>query len=445
MRLRATYSALAGWLAFLMSAAVYTASAQEAAVGVTQDAVKAPRAKDVVPGHPFETGDVIGFDKLELLKNYIPEPFWDNREFFFFEGMELKIGEFYKEYPISEGRKTANKKFGGQARLGRDHSLEGFTMGRPFPNIDPQDPEAGAKHAWNFHYKHDALEGQASFFFSYWDNGEELPLSFEGTGWGMRLANRPDHMDRNGDIFEQEKRMGAGGFHVTGPMDYRGIRGLGYAYKANDRPRDEARDIDIWIYIPDLRRVRRISGSQRTDPIAGTDMTPEDQMGFQGVVTHFEWEYLGEVDLLAPLDTHLKGYPYSRKENFGPYGFSLANDVWQLRKAIVIEMKPKKRHPYARKRLWLDKETYVPLYAVAYDRRGELWKLIHMNHHWSEREDQPTRIEGLNTFLPSSNIVINTQTGTGVRIEFYDAHPTRLKRGKIRRRTDIGRLARQGR
>ena len=425
--MRAIPRALAGLLVLVMSATAPATSSQEAEVGV------APAA---IPGFPFKKVQVIGFEQLGLIEDYLPAPFWENREFFFFEGMKLEVGEFYKKYPVSEGRKTANDKFGGQAKLGRDHSLEGLTMGKPFPEIDPSDPQAGAKHAWNFHYKHDALEGKASFFFSYWDNGEELPLSFEGTGWGMRLANRPDHMDRNGDIFNQERRMGAGGFHVTGPMDYRGIRGLGYAYKANDRPRDEARDIDVWIYIPDLRRVRRISGSQRTDPIAGTDMTPEDQGGFQGVVTHFEWEYLGEVDVLAPLDTRLKGYPYSRDENFGPYGFSLVNDIWQMRKAIIIEMKPKKRHPYARKRLWLDKETYVPLYAAAYDRRNELWKLIHMNHHWSEREDQPGRIEGLNTFLPSSNIVINVQTGTGVRIEIFDAQPTRLSRGKIRRRTD---------
>ncbi len=95
MRRSTTHSALTGLIACLMSAAVSTASAQEAAVGVTQDAVDAP--KDAVPGHPFETGDVIGFDKLELIKDYIPEPFWENRDFVFFEGMTLEIGEFYKE------------------------------------------------------------------------------------------------------------------------------------------------------------------------------------------------------------------------------------------------------------------------------------------------------------------------------------------------------------
>jgi hypothetical protein len=199
------------------------------------------------------------------------------------------------------------------------------------------------------------------------------------------------------------------------------------------------------VYIPDLRRVRRISGSRRTDPIAGTDMTAEDQGGFNGVIPEFEWTLVGEVDVLTPIDTRLEGYPRSEEENFGKYGFSMGNDVWQLRKAIVLEMQPKKSHIYRRKRIWLDKETYQPLYAAAWDRRNELWKVMQLAHHWSEREDQPNRIEGVNALLPSCNILVNVMTGTGVRIELYDAQATRMKRGRLRKQIDIGRLAREGR
>ena len=407
-------------------------------------ATKEPR-EDAPPPLPFEAGGVINFENLDRLRGYIPEPYWENRDFFFHEGMSLKIGEFYKAYPISEGRGKASAKFGGQARIGPDNSLENFTMGRPFPEIDPSDPQAGVKHAWNFHYKHDALEGRGHWLFTYWDNGDRLPLWFEGRGWAMRLANRPDHFETDGDIFNKEKRMGAGGFTVTGPPDYRGFIALGYGYKAGDKPRDERREVDVWVYIPDLRRVRRLSGSRRTDPIAGTDMTSEDQGCFQGVRTEFEWEYLGETDVLAPIDSEIKGYPLSDDANFGPTGFSYANDTWQLRKAIILEQKPKDSHIYSRKRMWLDKDTYLCLYAAAYDRRNELWKIIQPAYHWSERPDQVKPIKGVNTLIPSANIVVNVQTGTGVRIEVYDAQPTRLSRGKIRKQIDIGRLSRQGR
>ena len=40
-----------------------------------------------------------------------------------------------------------------------------------------------------------------------------------------------------------------------------------------------------------------------------------------------------------------------------------------------------------------------------------------------------------------SDIIVNTQTGTGHRIEFWDSHGTPLKnKGKIRRYIDVGRL-----
>lgn len=404
---------------------------------------------DAVPAPPFKTGDVIEFGQIEKLENYLPAPFWENREFFFFEGMRMSIGEFYKDYEPTEQWKQLTEKYAGQAKVGRDGSIENYSFGTPFPAIAADDPESGAKYSWNLDYRHDALEGRASWFFSYWDNGDVLPLWYKGTGWGMRLSKRSDQSERPGGAFwDEEKRKGAGGITVKEPHDARGIIGLGYRYLSADAPRDEARNTDIWVYIPSLRRVRRISSGARTDRISGTDQTAEDNGGFSGIMTHFTWEYLGETDVLAPIDSRLRGYPFSDDENFGPLGFSLGNDVWQMRKVMIIEQKPKDdNHPYSRKRLWVDKQTNTVLYAVAYDRKGELWKLIYRALRWTESEHQETKIDGqeLRTFLPVCNVLVNPITGTGVRIEFFDVRPTRLSRGKIRRQIDIGRLSREGR
>ena len=41
-----------------------------------------------------------------------------------------------------------------------------------------------------------------------------------------------------------------------------------------------------------------------------------------------------------------------------------------------------------------------------------------------------------------SDKIVNVQTGTGNRIEFWDAHGTPLKsKGKVRRYIDVGRLS----
>ena len=53
---------------------------------------------DVVPGVPFAEGDVISFDQLDKLKDYLPPEFWENREYFFYEGMKLQIGPAYRDY-----------------------------------------------------------------------------------------------------------------------------------------------------------------------------------------------------------------------------------------------------------------------------------------------------------------------------------------------------------
>jgi hypothetical protein len=49
--------------------------------------------EDVAPGTPtFSEGDVITMDKVDALRPFLPPEFWANRDFFFYEGMQLEIG-----------------------------------------------------------------------------------------------------------------------------------------------------------------------------------------------------------------------------------------------------------------------------------------------------------------------------------------------------------------
>ena len=401
--------------------------------------------EDVVPGYPFQEGDVLSYQELDKLRGYLPEPFWANREYFFYEGMTLTVGPFKQDFSANDARKKLTARYAGQARVGKGGALENYTLGRPFPDIDPNDPDAGVKHAWNMDYKHDALEGKANWFFTYWDRGEQLPLWYKGTGWAMRLSRRTDRAEHDGNIFKKENRKGAGGIRIDAPFDARGLIGLGYRYLGADKAVEEARRDDVWVYIPWLRRTRRLSASERNDAIAGTDATADDYGGFNGIVPQFEWKYVRETEVLAAIDSTIVGYPYTEGANFGPTGFSFGSDTWQVRDVIVLEMTPLvERHPYSKKTLWVDKDTYIIHYAAAYDRRGELWKLIQPLHRWSESEAQEVKVPGLRTFFKVADVIVNVNTGTGVRLEHFDVQPTKLKRGQIRRQIDIGRLSREG-
>jgi hypothetical protein len=416
--------------------------------------------QDVVPGVPFQEGDVIEFDQLDKLKNYLPPEFWENREYFFFEGMQIEIGPFFREYGAADVYVSATEKFKGQAKIGQDGALLNYKAGLPFPDdIDCKgDPEAGVKIIWNFLKTWNGDGHQSEWSYTYWDRGEQLPLYYEGTSKGINLKHRPEpqYLDKNnGDIFPNEKRLNAFGIEVEAPFDARGILLMTYRYKAADGPLAEAKNDDTWVYLPDLRRVRRISTAQRTDSVAGTDFTMDDLRSFSGIPPQYVWECLGEADVLNPFNSRYLAYPYSDDYNFGPYGFSFANDRWELRHAWVIRFDPRNDdHPYSFKDIYLDKETYEPLYSFAYDRKKELWKVIWHNHRYSDdwNGNDPRakngvwypgweNVEQVKDLRIVSDIIVNIQTGTGNRIEFWNSHGAPLaSKGKIRRYIDIGRL-----
>ena len=301
----------------------------------------------------FEEGDIITFEDAAKLRPFLPEEFWDNRDFFFYEGMKMEIGPTNADYSEPPVYKAATERFRGQPRIGPDNSLENFTAGQPFPmdEIDcANDPQAGVKIMWNFAYQWRGAGGKVSFFYSYWDRGEQLPLYYQGHARGVGLSHRvePQYLDKNGgDVFRGEKRKGASGPTVEAPFDARGIQLLTFRYKSSDGPRADAKNDDTWVYVPTLRRVRRISTAQRTDAVAGTDFTFDDLFSFNGIVPQYDWECLGETKMVGPMNSKVKAYPFEKEHNFGPYGLSYADDRWELRDIVKIRMIPKNDdHPY---------------------------------------------------------------------------------------------------
>ena len=415
---------------------------------------------DAVPGAPFQEGDVISVDQIASLKDYLPAEFWENREYFFYEGMAIEIGPAYREYGVADAFAAASRRFMGQPRIGRDGALENYTAGQPFATeeIDCRgDPLAGAKIIWNFSKGWEGDGSNSEWSYTYWDRGDQLPLYYKGTAKAVSMAYRSEaqYDELDGDIFKNERRMNVFGIEVTEPFDARGILLLTYAYKTADLGEKDAKNDDTWVYVPDLRRTRRISRAQRTDSVQGTDFTMDDLNSFAGKPPQYEWSCLGEATIIAPMNTQVMAYPYNDDYNFGPYGFSFANDQWEVRDVWIIRFDPRNDdHPYAYKDIYVDKEATEPMYSFAYDRRKELWKIIWHNKRWSEDwHTGDERAKG-GDWYPGwegvdeprdlrivSDIIVNVQTGTGNRIEYWDSNGKPFSsKGRIRRYIDIGRL-----
>jgi len=412
----------------------------------------APGSGPVEPS--FVEGEVIGFDAVDALRPFLPDEVWQHREHFFFPGMQLEVGPTMADYSPPPLWQEATARHAGEARIGPDGSLENYTTGRPFPGeIDCHgDPRAGVKIMWNFSYQWEGAGHDASFLYTYWDRGEQLPLYYEGRARWVKLSHRAEkrYAANGGDVFRGEERRNAGGPTVEAPFDARGLAFLTYRYKSSDGPLAEARNDDTWIYLPSLRRVRRVSSAQRTDAVSGTDFTLDDLFSFDGIVPQYEWTCLEERRVIGPMNTKLLGHPYG-KADFGPRGLSYANDRWELRDAVVVRMRPKNAdHPYAYKDLYIDRQTMVPMYSFAYDRKGELWKIITHAKRWSEDHSLTGEYYPGWEEVPEprdlhvvSDTIVNVQTGTGNRIEFWDRHGTPMaSQGEIRRFVDVGRLTR---
>jgi hypothetical protein len=414
------------------------------------------RAEDVAPAATLREGDVIRADALLRIRAYLPPELWEHREFYFYEGMEMVIGPAHREYAPSSVYRSATERFRGESRLGPSGALEEYTAGEPFPDVDcASDPDAGTKIAWNFDKRWRGGGGRATFSYTYWDRGIQQSLHFHGSVQGEHLAHRVesqylDDSKLRGDRFKNETRKGGSLLEVSEPFDARGITILGYRYKSSDRPKDEAQPDDTWLYVPSLRRTLRFTTHERTQPVAGTDFTVDDLNSFAGMVPQYRWSCKGEGTYLAPMNTIHEGFPFSDGYNYGPYGLSYANDRWELRRAWVLEFVPRDPdHPYSSKTIYIDRESMEPLYSFAYDRRKEMWKIILHNHLWSEdhakRHEPWEGVEegDVKDLVVVSESILNVQTGTGNRIDFWDISSRPMKNSKrVRQLLDVGRLTR---
>jgi hypothetical protein len=72
------------------------------------------------------------------------------------------------------------------------------------------------------------------------------------------------------------------------PLD---LKGVGFTFT---RYMNHTRHDDTWLYLPQLRRVRRLSSAQRSDALFGQDADADSYEGYQGNVAWMTWKFLGE-------------------------------------------------------------------------------------------------------------------------------------------------------
>jgi outer membrane lipoprotein-sorting protein len=177
------------------------------------------------------------------------------------------------------------------------------------------------------------------------------------------------------------------------PKDVKGTAFLTYSHKTGDD--------DQWLYLPALKRVKRISSRNKSGSFMGSEFAYED-ITSQEVEKHtYKW---------------LRDEAYDDKECF------------------VIELYPvdKKNSGYTRKVVWIDKDQYRQWKVEYYDRKSSLLKTLtsqgytqYLEKYWRADEiNMVNHQNGKSTQL----IMSNYQFRTGLKDKDFSKNS--LKRAK---------------
>jgi len=156
---------------------------------------------------------------------------------------------------------------------------------------------------------------------------------------------------------------------------------------------DPTQPDDVYLYLPSNRRALRVSSAYTCAPQTGVDWTLDDgNLGAPTLPQRYKITYLGTKEIVALVHMNPEAldscgtstglssayFPQMDRETVPWPKATLGR--WELRKAYVIQMS---RLPtfaagycYSKRVIYIDTETFFPLYAETYDVNGQPYKLM---------------------------------------------------------------------
>ena len=271
-------------------------------------------------------------------------------------------------------------------------------FGLPFPDIDPQDPLAGAKIVHNYRARRMQMDGDFhTFDLSDVELGGEVRRSvrillsqryYVGTT-AAPPATLPDNTE--------SRQLAA----ALAPKDLEGVGVL--TWRINDWSTWD----QVWAYLPTIRRVRRVRSSTRGDRIPGFEVQGDDADCYDNKTSYFSWKLVRADEVIGPLGSDtpyarsLTAEPPNRQVMTVPYnaavyetpgakgaGWFPLDNVYARRPVWIVEGTP--RDPYyeaARIVLYIDRDLFHGYYKLSYNKAGELYRTNFCGTAWGRSAD----------------------------------------------------------
>jgi hypothetical protein len=260
--------------------------------------------------------------------------------------------------------------------------------------------------------------------FLWKEERAEQHLGFRGTI--RRIVPRKFRVeDKTKQLFRERMT-------ITSPKALEGLSWLTFRFVM------DSEDV-VWSYSPAIKKVRPLVGTNRSDPFLGTPAALDDLLGFSTKIQLVEGIATTEELLLAPfyaLDSlplksgepgcfnfiaeqghkkyAVRAEPASVPQSINKLPLNLPQLVLVPRPILRLELL--QRDPYAlggRQVLYVDRELFIPLYKVSYDRAGAIRKLVITPHVAVSASSGQAK-----TWLPSATIVYDVKAKSLLTVEY---------------------------
>jgi len=339
------------------------------------------------PGDTIEKGD---WKKIEsLVPDKIVE--WVKTG----DIIQMKIAEMKYDILVDDAFIKNSAKNAGNFKLDSTKNLVKVANGKPpewihgtpFPNVDiANDPDGATKYLYNRLCSLLRWNSSTQVYTVWWVGEDGLERTLGNRTIRYCYWFRPP----------QERTKNLKGYRFVDlygalfPYDVAGMAQM--TYRKSDGSEDA-----LFCYVPAIRRVKRMSGANRSDAYMGSDGCIDDTAAFAGLISSMKWRFIEErPGLLCFLDgtqdsiSKMQKLPDGtfrtpssqnrvrqgwEKEGWKGAKWAITNLVWVPRTFYVIEALPLDPfYNYGKTVYWIDKETYWGTYKQIWDRAGEYWK-----------------------------------------------------------------------
>ena len=272
------------------------------------------------------------------------------------------------DLPVSPEYITVTMEHAGDVSLDETGNLVHYRAGLPFPLLDPADPHAGLKAAWNARYADngDAVQRLETLQVRNNEGGYVYGFSyFYARAYGMHRA-KPEHdipgWGEEGVWYKEFMQV----LHPVPSITIHpqlGLVHLRYWYDADTHP------VLQWYITGFLSINKNLTLVYNPESSAWRfPLLYEDLVG--GYLHAYQWRLLGTQVALVP------GFVQGTTPLYGGQHAGYPLDPWELRTVYVVEATPRRpEHPYGRKVFFFDQQTFAPLYVLIYDHEGKFWRM----------------------------------------------------------------------